>query len=125
MILTWTTIGVTIEILKGIEIHFYMCISFIAVIFPALHRLWITIYNFMHFVSFNPVFCLESSMRKIIRNQKKQKVIITVPFSFFFFGKNLDKAISTSSILRISLSGRSFYLIVFFFSSLQNPTFWN
>lgn len=42
-------------------------------IFPALHRLWITIYNFMHFVSFNPVFCLESSMRKIIRNQKKQK----------------------------------------------------
>lgn len=27
----------------------------------------------MHFVSFNPVFCLESSMRKIIRNQKKQK----------------------------------------------------
>lgn len=87
MILTGTTIGVTIEILKGIEIHFYMCISFIAVIFPALHRLWITIYNFMHFVSFNPVFCLESSMRKIIRNQKKQKVIITVPFFSFFFKK--------------------------------------
>lgn len=124
MISTLTTLGVTIEILKGVEIHFYMCISFVAVIFPALHRLWITIYNFMHFVSFNPVFCLESSMRKIIRNQKKQKVIITVPF-FFSFGKNLDKTISTSSILRISLSGRSFYLIVFFFSSLQNPTFWN
>lgn len=87
MISTLTTIGVTIEILKGIEIHFYMCISFIAVIFPALHRLWITIYNFMHFVSFNPVFCLESSMRKIIRNQKKQKVIITVPFFFFFWKK--------------------------------------
>lgn len=121
MISTLTTLGVTIEILKGVEIHFYMCISFIAVIFPALHRLWITIYNFMHFVSFNPVFCLESSMRKIIRNQKKQKVIITVPF---FSRKNLDKTISTS-ILRISLSGRSFYLIVFFFSSLQNPTFWN
>lgn len=83
MISTLTTLGVTLEILKGVEIHFYMCISFIAVIFPALHRLWITIYNFMHFVSFNPVFCLESSMRKIIRNQKKQKVIVTVPFFFF------------------------------------------
>lgn len=122
MISTLTTLGVTLEILKGVEIHFYMCISFIAVIFPALHRLWITIYNFMHFVSFNPVFCLESSMRKIIRNQKKQKVIVTV---LFFLEKDLDKTIPTSSILRISLSGRSFYLIVFFFSSLQNPTFWN
>lgn len=58
--------------------HFYVCIPFIAVIFPALHHLWITIYNIMRFVSFNPVFWLEDSMRKIIRNQKKQKVIVGV-----------------------------------------------
>ncbi|XP_022343234.1 cytochrome P450 3A24-like [Crassostrea virginica] len=41
--------------------------------FPALHRFWIFIYNVMRFISFNPVFWLEDSMRKIVRKQKQQK----------------------------------------------------
>lgn len=68
MILILIIFGVIIEILKGVEIYFYMCIFFIVVIFLVFYCFWIIIYNFMYFVLFNFVFCLESLMRKIICN---------------------------------------------------------
>ncbi|KAK3094487.1 hypothetical protein FSP39_002359 [Pinctada imbricata] len=42
-------------------------------IFPKFHALWIAIYNFLHHITFNPVFWLEDKMREIVRNQKKNK----------------------------------------------------
>ena len=63
--------------------------------FPALHRFWIFIYNVMRFISFNPVFWLEDSMRKIVRKQKQQKVNFFIFRSFrlhYFFKKKLEQS---------------------------------
>lgn len=69
----------------------YIFFFYISVMFPALHRFWIFIYNVMRFISFNPVFWLEDSMRKIVRKQKQQKVYFFIFRSFqlhYFFKKN-------------------------------------
>ncbi|XP_050396834.1 cytochrome P450 3A12 [Patella vulgata] len=45
----------------------YLC----GFIFPALQRLWIGIYYFLHYIKFNPVFWLEKRLGLLIENRKR------------------------------------------------------
>lgn len=42
--------------------------------FPTFHNVWIAIYNILRYVTFNPVFWLEDTMRKIISERKVKQV---------------------------------------------------
>ena len=46
----------------------------IIVMFPTFHNVWIAIYNILRYVTFNPVFWLEDTMRKIISERKVKQV---------------------------------------------------
>ncbi|VDH92143.1 putative cytochrome P450 CYP13A4 [Mytilus galloprovincialis] len=42
-------------------------------VFPTFHSLWISIYNILRYISFNPVFWLEDNMARIVKERKSKK----------------------------------------------------
>ena len=70
----------------------------VTVIFPALHRLWISLYYLMGKLQFNPVLWLEDRIRTIIQERKANKRVSS-PYTglhvrFLFFSKEASHSLS-------------------------------